>query len=140
MGCTPTGRHSVIFVDACFIVLLFPSPKFLNAKTTFSISSNPSSFLSTCNFYLQYTLPNNLISCKNKMQFMLKKNTINVLLKVVSIDRKIFLSTLHKITIMFSRRVLIALLEFVNGHWSWLFNHNERRSSNLFHLPIAVAL
>lgn len=90
MGCTPTGRHSVIFVDACFIVLLFPSPKFLNAKTTFSISSNPSSFLSTCNFYLQYTLPNNLISCKNKMQFMLKKNTINVLLKVVSIDRKIF--------------------------------------------------
>lgn len=133
MGCTPTGRHSVIFVDACFIVLLFPSPKF-------SITSKPSSFLSTCNFYLQYTLPNNLISCKNKMQFMLKKNTINVLLKVVSIDRKIFLSTLHKITIMFSRRVLIALLEFVNGHWPWLFNHNERRSSNLFHLPIAVAL
>lgn len=83
MGCTPTGRHSVIFVDACFIVLLFPSPKF-------SITSKPSSFLSTCNFYLQYTLPNNLISCKNKMQFMLKKNTTNVLLKVVSIDRKIF--------------------------------------------------
>lgn len=46
-----------------------------------------------------------------------KKIQQNVLLKVVSTDRKIFLSTLHKITIMFSRRVLIALLEFVNGHW-----------------------